>query len=86
VHAVFSDVVMPGGMSGLDLAATVRQRFPWLAVVLATGYSDALAGWRGALPAEVLRKPYRLEEVAAALERALARSGAGTAPEVAAAE
>jgi CheY-like chemotaxis protein len=73
VDAVFSDVVMPGGMSGLDLAAALRRRFPRLAVVLATGYSDALAGWRGPMPAEVLSKPYRLEELAAALERALAR-------------
>jgi PAS domain S-box-containing protein len=86
VDAVFSDVVMPGGMSGLDLAVALQRRLPRLAVVLATGYSDALAGWRGAMPAEVLSKPYRLEEVAAALERALARAAGAASPEVVAAE
>ena len=86
VDAVFSDVVMPGGMSGLDLAVALQRRLPRLAVVLATGYSDALAGWRGPMPAEVLSKPYRLEEVAAALERALARTAGAAPPAVVAAE
>ena len=36
---VLSDVVMPGGVSGLDLARTLRERRPELPVILATGYS-----------------------------------------------
>jgi PAS domain S-box-containing protein len=38
---VFSDLVMPGERNGLDLARTVRERWPSLPVLLATGYSDA---------------------------------------------
>jgi two-component system NtrC family sensor kinase len=38
---VFSDILMPGLMNGLDLAKAVRDRFPRLPVVLATGYSTS---------------------------------------------
>ena len=37
---VMSDVVMPGGVSGLDLARTLRNRRPDLPVILTTGYSS----------------------------------------------
>jgi PAS domain S-box-containing protein len=69
---VFSDVVMPGAMNGVQLASHLRQRWPHLGVVLATGYSETLTDLRGKAVAEVLGKPYRLEELAAALDRALA--------------
>jgi two-component system NtrC family sensor kinase len=66
IDLVFSDILMPGGMNGLELADAVRRKYPELAVLLTTGYSssaqDALR--RGF---EVLQKPYDL----AALERAL---------------
>ncbi len=73
VDAVFSDVVMPGGISGVELAAVLRTSYPRVALVLATGYSEQLA--RGGAPEgiEVLAKPYHPEELAEALERALAR-------------
>jgi PAS domain S-box-containing protein len=72
VNAVFSDVVMPGPMNGVQLASTLRLRYPHLAVVLASGYSDVLVDWKGQAVAEVLSKPYRLDDLAAALERAFA--------------
>ena len=66
VDLVFSDILMPGGMNGLELAEAVRTKYPKLAVLLTTGYSssaqDALR--RGF---DVLQKPYNI----AALERAL---------------
>ncbi|MFC7540422.1 PAS domain S-box protein [Siccirubricoccus deserti] len=71
IHAVFSDVVMPGEMDGVQLASALRLRHPRLAIVLATGYSQVLAEWQGKAVAEVLSKPYRLDDLAAALERAL---------------
>ena len=66
VDLVFSDILMPGGMNGLELADTVRRRHPRIAVLLTTGYSSSAqdAVRRGF---EVLQKPYDL----AALERAL---------------
>ena len=40
VDIVFSDVMMPGGMSGVDLAREIRKRWPGLPVVLTTGYME----------------------------------------------
>jgi len=76
VDAVFSDIVMPGGTSGLDLATRLRRERPGLAVVLATGYSPRDGAPEPPRDVETLGKPYQLVELAAALERALARVGA----------
>jgi two-component system NtrC family sensor kinase len=81
IDLVFSDILMPGGMNGLELADAVRRKYPKLAVLLTTGYSssaqDALR--RGF---EVLQKPYNL----AALERALREAQAINAVNAARAE
>ena len=65
---VFTDVVMPGGISGIELAQKVRDRFPELPILLTTGYSEQVAGNHG-FP--VLQKPYELESLAAALGKVL---------------
>ncbi len=65
---VFSDVVMPGGISGIELAKKVRNRFPELPILLTTGYSEQVGGTHGY---EVLQKPYELASLAAALEKLL---------------
>ena len=65
---VFSDVVMPGGISGIELAQKVRTRYPELPILLTTGYSEQVAGTHG-FP--VLQKPYELESLAAALGKLL---------------
>ncbi len=60
IDIVLSDVMMPGGMSGLDLAHELRRRRPGLPVILTTGYAEAAAG----IETEgfgLLLKPYRLE-------------------------
>jgi two-component system NtrC family sensor kinase len=41
IDLVFSDILMPGLMNGLDLAKSVRDRFPRLPVLLMTGYSSS---------------------------------------------
>ena len=67
---VFSDVVMPGEMSGVDLARILRQRSPTLPVVLTTGFSEALAD--GTVEGvELLRKPYSVESLSYLLRRKL---------------
>jgi signal transduction histidine kinase len=66
---VFTDVVMPG-MSGIELAEQLKARFPDIAVILTTGYSDEITrSGSGGLP--VVFKPYRLETLAVALDAAL---------------
>ncbi len=72
---VLSDVVMPGGVSGLDLARTLRDRRPRLPVILATGYSS----YASEVVAEgfaLIEKPYRRDVLAASLRSALESRGA----------
>jgi len=65
---VFSDVVMPGGITGIELARKVRQRFPELPILLTTGYSEQVSASHG-FP--VLQKPYQLDALADALSSLL---------------
>ena len=69
VDFVFSDMVMPGGMNGMELAREVARRRPDLPVLLTTGFSDAAeAAAREGL--RLLLKPYRIDALAAALSAA----------------
>jgi len=65
---IFSDIVMPGGISGIELARKVRDRFPELPILLTTGYSEEVGGTHG-FP--VLQKPYELDALAAAVGKLL---------------
>ena len=67
-HLVFTDIVMPGGISGIELARKVRDRFPELPILLTTGYSEQVSGRHG-FP--VLQKPYELDSLAGALGKIL---------------
>ena len=72
IALVFSDIVMPGGMTGYDVAEWVRSMKPDLKVLLTSGYSDMpLAGSEAARKVKVLGKPYTREQLACALREAL---------------
>ncbi len=72
VDLLFSDIVMPGGMSGLDVARRARELYPKLRIVLTTGYSAELLNGGGAdLDVQILRKPYRQAELVRVLDQAL---------------
>jgi signal transduction histidine kinase/DNA-binding response OmpR family regulator len=73
IDAVFSDVVMPGDMNGVELAKTLYRLYPRLPVTLATGYSEYLVEHPGPRSVEVLSKPYRIGELTAAIGRSFAR-------------
>ena len=66
IDIVFSDIMMPGGISGLELAREIRRRQPDLPIVLTTGYSEAAAGMKNG-EFRLLLKPYSLEAFADAL-------------------
>jgi PAS domain S-box-containing protein len=44
IDLLYSDMVMPGGMTGLDLAQQLKPQHPSLKVVISSGYSQDLAG------------------------------------------
>ena len=75
VDVLFTDVVMPGGMDGRELAARVTQRWPHITALLTSGFPGRMIGGRekrhGAL---LLNKPYRRDQLARALREALERS------------
>jgi two-component system NtrC family sensor kinase len=70
---VFSDIVMPGGMSGLELARKIRRHFPSVPILLASGYSHAAAEVAKEGLA-IIAKPYRADALAEAIRRSLASS------------
>ena len=70
---VFSDIIMPGGMSGLDLARKVRQHFPRLPILLSSGYARATGEvFREGF--DIIAKPYSADSLAEALHRTIAET------------
>ncbi len=71
IDLVFSDVMMPGGTNGIDLAREVRQRRPELPILLTSGFADSIGSQAQELDIPVLRKPYSLEDLRAAVQQQL---------------
>jgi two-component system NtrC family sensor kinase len=65
---MLSDIVMPGGMNGLDLARRVRQHFPWLPILLSTGFARPAAEVHQA-GFEIIAKPYNAASLLDAINR-----------------
>lgn len=78
VDAVFCDVVMPGEMNGVELTRVLHRDYPALPITLTTGYGIP-AGDPAPACVEVLSKPYRLDDLEAALERAFDRAARAAA-------
>jgi signal transduction histidine kinase/ActR/RegA family two-component response regulator len=78
---MFSDMVMPGGMNGLELAHTVAERWPRLPILLTTGYSEAAAA-AAQEGVRLLTKPYGMDALAREMQTVLAsrRADASAAP------
>ncbi|WP_395646386.1 PAS domain S-box protein [Terricaulis sp.] len=70
---LFTDVVMPGGVSGLELAAQARALQPDLRVLFTSGYPREVLTGRGQLDpgSDLLNKPYRLADLARHVRAAL---------------
>ena len=76
VDAVFSDIMMPGGMNGAELAEVIRREYPHIAILLTTGYAEAAAG--AALSGfQLIAKPYESKALVGALSQLLAAPRAG---------
>ncbi|TBW33870.1 PAS domain S-box protein [Siculibacillus lacustris] len=73
IDLVFSDIMMPGGLSGLDLARRLRAEMPDRRILLTSGFAEAIARGDGPAPLEfaLLRKPYSQADLARAIAEAL---------------
>ena len=70
---LFTDVIMPGGMTGRQLADEVAKRRPGIKVLYTSGYTDNAIVHQGRLDPGVLllTKPYRKSQLADMIRRAL---------------
>ena len=69
IALLFTDIVMPGGMSGRQLVAAVRQKHPRVKVLFTSGHAAQCGGLE---PGEaLLPKPYRTSDLAIQLRRLL---------------
>jgi len=73
IDLLFTDMVMPGEMSGGDLAMAASKLIGGLKVLFTSGFPEARAETGGWLPgnSRLLAKPYRRDELARALRQAL---------------
>jgi PAS domain S-box-containing protein len=76
IALLFSDVMLGNGMDGKELARAARRLRPGLAVLLTSGYDDPLGAGEGSDHERfaLLRKPYRREQLAAAVRSSLVHS------------
>jgi len=75
IDLLFTDVVMPGGMNGRELADVARKMRPDLRTLFTSGYSENVIMHDGRLDSgiDLLGKPYRREELAAQVRKVLDR-------------
>ncbi|HZB93765.1 MAG TPA: PAS domain-containing protein [Stellaceae bacterium] len=74
IDLLFTDVVMPGGMDGRQLADVVTARWPHIKVLLTSGFPGTMIQRSDPGPGvKLLNKPYRRDQLARALRDALER-------------
>jgi signal transduction histidine kinase/ActR/RegA family two-component response regulator len=73
VDVVFSDIMMPGNMNGIDLAREIRKRRADLPVLLTSAYAKATDDRVDAGDVPILQKPYSIDELSAALHEATSK-------------
>jgi len=70
IRLLFTDVVMPGGIDGWELARQAKTIQPNLHVIFTTGFAKQ-PGTADLLAGPLLRKPWRHEQLVAHVRRAL---------------
>ncbi len=75
VDLVFTDVIMPGPVSSLQLAEAVRARLPLAEILYTSGYAEGVLAHEGKLEATVnlLQKPYHPDALSARIRHLLRR-------------
>ncbi|WIM13250.1 response regulator [Enhydrobacter sp.] len=77
---LFTDIVMPGTMSAIELADLARRLNPAIAVLLTSGYARDLIPTHAGPVYQMIAKPYRGEELAAKIRAVLAGREPSAAP------
>jgi PAS domain S-box-containing protein len=77
IDILFTDIVMPGNMNGLQLAERAKQIRPGIKILLTSGYALETLAARGRLPegVTILNKPYRKGDLTKRLSEVLATAG-----------
>jgi DNA-binding NtrC family response regulator len=75
IAALFTDVDMPGGMNGLELAGIVHHRWPHVALVVTSGVVRVT----GSLPGDgvFIEKPYTADTTIRMIRRKIEEKGTG---------
>ncbi|MFZ5677556.1 MAG: PAS domain S-box protein [Pseudomonadota bacterium] len=68
VDLLFSDLVMPGGLTGYDVARKAKEINTGIRVLLTSGYAEDLLRTENLGSIKLLRKPYRLADLKSALD------------------
>ena len=71
IDLLFTDLLMPGGMSGFDLVQRAREFLPDLKVLLTTGYAAETDALIANIKEPILKKPYKKQQLAQALRSVL---------------
>jgi DNA-binding NtrC family response regulator len=69
---LFTDVIMPGGLDGLQLAKAAEELHPSIKIIVTTGFDFRLANRVAEKSRPMLRKPYHADQLIAEIENALA--------------
>src|SRR5690606_17051216 len=79
IDVLFTDIIMPAGIDGAELAKQARRLRPGLKVLFTSGYTENAIVHSGRLDrgVQLLSKPYRLRELASKIRSALDSPGHG---------
>jgi CheY-like chemotaxis protein len=80
IDLVFTDVIMPGPVSSLQLGEAVRRKLPQAEILYTSGYAEGVLTHEGKLEASVnlLQKPYHPDALSARIRHLLRRRSAST--------
>ena len=75
VDLLLSDVVLPGGMNGEQLATAVQRRYPKVQVLLTSAYQREVLVAQGSMASQrpLLKKPFRRRELEESVQDVLIR-------------